>query len=40
MHGIESLKIPQNSLAGVAMTNFTQTPISPKPNITSDPTDQ
>jgi hypothetical protein len=39
-HGIENLKIPQNSLAGVAKTNLTHTPISEKPNITSDTTNQ
>ena len=29
-----------NSLAGVAMTTVTHTPVSAKPNVTSDPTDQ
>jgi len=40
MHGIENLKIPQNSLAGVAVTILTRTLISPKLDITSDPTGQ
>jgi hypothetical protein len=40
MHEIENLKIPQNSLAGVAVTNLTHTPVSPKLDITSDPTGQ
>ena len=33
-------QIPQNSLTGVAMSNLTHTPVSPKPNMTSDPTNQ
>ena len=36
MHGIENFEIPQNILAGVAMTNLTHAPISAKPK----PTDQ